>query len=185
MAPYSRTSGDAVGSIMPVIMTVHIVQSSKRCGTSQFAVIIQALAPVMGPYMSRAITTIHSQQTRGSRTRRTTAAARSYCNADSTMVGERSAGVADPGIEGSTTDSRLWRPSRPVRPATRYALRASPGKRRVLSVVFAADVFPCQTERMDAAVGCTRQRKAICGRMAGVIQVQGLGGIRVDPLCAF
>ena len=100
MAPYSSTRGEADGSIMPVIMTVHIAQSSKRCGTSQFAVIIQALAPVIGPYMSRAITTIHIQQTRGSRTSRTTAGVRSYRNADSTMVGGRSAGVAGPGIEG-------------------------------------------------------------------------------------
>ena len=66
---------------MPVIMTVHIAQSSKRCGRSQFAVIIQALAPVIGPYMSRAITTIQIQETRGSSTRRTTAGARSDCNA--------------------------------------------------------------------------------------------------------
>ncbi len=81
MAPYRSTSGEADGSIMPAIMTVHIAQSSNRCGTSQSAVIIHALAPVMGPYMSRAITTIHTQQNTGSRTRRITLGARSYRNA--------------------------------------------------------------------------------------------------------
>ena len=100
MAPYSSSSGEADGSIMPAIMTAHIAQSSSRCGTSQFAVIIQALAPVIGPYMSRAITTIHIQETTGSRTSSTTAGARSYRNADSTMVGGRSAGVAGPSIDG-------------------------------------------------------------------------------------
>ena len=53
-------------------MTAHIAQSSARCGTSQTAVIIQALAPVIGPYMSRAITTIHIQETSGSRISSTT-----------------------------------------------------------------------------------------------------------------
>ena len=60
---------DADGIIMPAIITAHIAHSSDRCGTSQTRVIIQALAPVIGPYMSRAITTIHIQQTTGSRTR--------------------------------------------------------------------------------------------------------------------
>ena len=50
--------GPADGSIIPVIMTAHIAHSSARCGASHRGVIIQALAPVMGPYMSRAITTI-------------------------------------------------------------------------------------------------------------------------------
>ncbi len=100
MAPYTRTKGDADGSIMPVIMTAHMAQSSNRCGRSQFAVIIQALAPVIGPYMSRAITAIHSQQTTGSRIRSTTTGARSCRNACSTMVGGRSAGEAEPGIDG-------------------------------------------------------------------------------------
>ena len=58
--------GEADGSIMAAIMTAHIAHSSSRCGTSHIAVIIQALAPVIGPYMSRAITTIHIQETSGS-----------------------------------------------------------------------------------------------------------------------
>src|SRR4029079_13017029 len=101
MAPYRRTNGEADGSIMPAIMTVHIAQSRIRCGRSQFAVIIQALAPFMGPYMSRAITTIHIQQSAGSRIKSTTAAARSYRNACSTMVGGRSTGEAGPGMDGN------------------------------------------------------------------------------------
>src|SRR4029450_453969 len=48
---------------MPIIMTAHMAQSSARCLPSQTAVIIHALAPVIGPYMSRAITTIHIQKT--------------------------------------------------------------------------------------------------------------------------
>ena len=106
MALYSRTNGEADGSIMPVIITIHIAQSSIRCGTSQFAVIIQALAPIIEPYMSRAITTIHIQQPKGSRIKSTAAAVRSYRNACSTIVGGRSRGEAGPSIDGGTTDSR-------------------------------------------------------------------------------
>src|SRR3954463_6240413 len=68
--PASRIIGVADGSIMPVIITAHIAQSSSRCGASQAGVIIQALAPVIGPYMSRASTTIQLQQTSGTRTRK-------------------------------------------------------------------------------------------------------------------
>ena len=57
------------GSIMPVIITAHIAHSSARCGASHCGVIIHALAPVIGPYMSRAITTIHDQHTSGHRRR--------------------------------------------------------------------------------------------------------------------
>jgi hypothetical protein len=85
---------------MPVIMTVHIAQSSDRCATSQLPVIIQALAPVIGPYMSRAITAIHVQQSTGSRTRSTTAGARVCRNACSTMVGGRPGADAAFSIDG-------------------------------------------------------------------------------------
>ena len=47
---------------MPAIITIHMAQRSSRCGASHVAVIIQPDDPVMGPYMSRAIGTIHSQQ---------------------------------------------------------------------------------------------------------------------------
>jgi hypothetical protein len=50
---------------MSVIMTAHIAQSSNRGGISDLGVIIHALAPVIGPYMSRAMTMIHVQQTSG------------------------------------------------------------------------------------------------------------------------
>ena len=85
--------GEADGSIMAAIMTAHIAHSSSRCGTSHIAVIIQALAPVIGPYMSRAITTIHIQETSGSSTSSTSSGARSYRNADSSLVSGRSSGV--------------------------------------------------------------------------------------------
>jgi hypothetical protein len=66
--------GEADGSIMAVIITAHIAQRSQTWRRSQSVVIIHALAPVIGPYMSRAITTIHAQQTAGSRIRSTAVA---------------------------------------------------------------------------------------------------------------
>ena len=93
--------GEADGSIMPAIMTAHIAHSSSRCGTSHVAVIIQALAPVIGPYMSRAITTIHIQETSGSSTSSTSSGARSYRNADSSIVSGRSSGAVVSAIDRS------------------------------------------------------------------------------------
>src|SRR5687767_12530351 len=94
MTPYRSSVGDADGSIMPVIITAHIAHSSSKCATSHRVVIIHALAPVMGPYMSRAITTIHTHETSGSRTSSTTAGVRLYRNTDSRIVGARSSGAA-------------------------------------------------------------------------------------------
>ena len=62
---------------MAVIITDHIPHSSSRCGASQCVVIIQALAPVIGPYMSRAITTIHIQENTSVRMRMAKGVARS------------------------------------------------------------------------------------------------------------
>src|SRR5687767_15520161 len=77
-------------------MTAHMAQSSARCPGSHTAVIIQALAPVIGPYMSRAMTTIHIQQSTGSTINSATTGARSYRNADSRIVRVGSFGpVAD------------------------------------------------------------------------------------------
>src|SRR5262245_45791559 len=67
-SPPSTIIGAADGSIMPVIITAHIAHSRNRCGASQTGVIIQALAPVIGPYMSLARTTIQAQETTGTRT---------------------------------------------------------------------------------------------------------------------
>jgi hypothetical protein len=85
--------GPADGSIIPVIMTAHIAHSSARCGASHRGVIIQALAPVMGPYKSRAITTIHDQQTSGSRTSRRMTGVRSCRRAAWSHGARRSDGV--------------------------------------------------------------------------------------------
>src|SRR5437016_1557326 len=63
--PASSIIGVADGSIIAVIMTAHIAQSSNRCGASHCGVIVHALAPDIGPYMSRAITTIQAQHTSG------------------------------------------------------------------------------------------------------------------------
>src|SRR5687768_17510602 len=101
MTPYRSSMGAADGSIIAVIMTAHIAQRSSKCGASHSAVIIHALAPVIGPYISRAITTIHIQETSGVRTSNTTAGVRSYRNADSKIVAVRSSG-AGCAIEGIT-----------------------------------------------------------------------------------
>ena len=84
--------GEADGSIMPVIMTAHIPHSNSTCGASHRTVIIQALEPVIAPYMSLAITTIQAHETSGSRISRTIAGVRSNRNADSRIVGVRSLG---------------------------------------------------------------------------------------------
>src|SRR4030095_13374339 len=104
MTPYRSSIGDADGSIMPVIITAHIAQSRSKCDTSHRGVIIHALAPGIGPYMSRAITTIHTHDTSGSRSRSTTTGVRSYRNADSRIVGGRS-----PGVAGSAIDQSIYR----------------------------------------------------------------------------
>src|SRR5437764_1440212 len=87
MAPYSNTVGAADGSIMPVIITAHIAQSSSRCGRSHVGVIIQALAPVIGPYMSRAMMTIHAHAANGRRISSATTDSRSDSIAASRIVG--------------------------------------------------------------------------------------------------
>jgi hypothetical protein len=47
---------------MPVIMTAHIAHSRNRCAASHDVGIIHRLAPVIGPYMSRAMIIIQLQQ---------------------------------------------------------------------------------------------------------------------------
>ena len=93
--------GEADGSIMAIIMTAHIAQSSSRYGAFHRAVIIHALAPVIGPYMSRAIATIHIHETTGSSTSSTTVGVRSFRNADSKIVGGRSSGTPGSAIDES------------------------------------------------------------------------------------
>ena len=63
--------GEADGNIMPAIITAHINQSSRTCRASHRRVIIHALAPFIGPYMSRAIATIHIQHATGTRINKT------------------------------------------------------------------------------------------------------------------
>ena len=75
---------------MATIITAHIVHSRSRCVASQDGVIIQRLAPDIGPYMSRAIAMIHTQHTTGTATNSTAAAARSDRRAASRRVGGRS-----------------------------------------------------------------------------------------------
>ena len=93
-------------------MTAYIAQSNCRCGTSHTAVIIHALAPVMGPYMSRAITTIHIQEISGTRTSSITAGVRSYRNADSRIVGGCSSRAAGWTIDVSIPENMEFAKSR-------------------------------------------------------------------------
>lgn len=58
----SNTAGAADGSIIPIIITIHIAQSNRRCTESHLSVIIHADRPVMLPCMSSAIGTIQPQQ---------------------------------------------------------------------------------------------------------------------------
>ena len=81
------SNGAAVGSIMPAIIAAHIAQSSRRRGASHVTVIIHADAPVMGPYMSRAIAATQIQQSRGRTTRTVPSVARGRLRAVSTEEG--------------------------------------------------------------------------------------------------
>jgi hypothetical protein len=58
----AESSARADGSIIAVIMTAHIPHSRNRCARVHDVVIIHRLAPVIGPYMSRAMTAIQVQQ---------------------------------------------------------------------------------------------------------------------------
>ena len=150
--------GEADGSIIAVIITAHIAQSRSRCETSQRGVIIHALAPVIGPYMSRAITTIQSQEAAGSSTSSSRIGVRLYCSADSRRVDGRL----------TVTDSRL-------KPDTTEASGAAPGEGRVLSVVLAARIVPGEPSACTWLSRGVSEREAIRGRMSGVVDDQRLG----------
>ena len=100
--------GEADGSIMAIIMTAHIAQSSSKYDKSHRAVIIQTLAPVIGPYMSRAMTMIHIHEISGSRTSSTMTGVRSYDRADSSIVRGRSPGAAGSTIGDSMSECHLF-----------------------------------------------------------------------------
>src|ERR1017187_7686094 len=78
---------------MPAIMTAHMAKSSTRWVASQVSVIIQADAPVMGPYMSRAIGTIHAQLNTIATTSAAPTSSRSRRSSDSTEVREIASGL--------------------------------------------------------------------------------------------
>src|SRR5688572_7686656 len=71
---------------MPAIIAAHIAHNRSSRGASQVAVIIHADAPVMGPYMSRAIATTHAQHASGRPMRRRASVMRGRSRADSTTV---------------------------------------------------------------------------------------------------
>src|SRR5439155_24265690 len=143
---------------MPTIITAHIAHSRNTWRASQWTVIIHALAPVIGPYMSRAMTTTHAQQTSGNTIRRTMSDARSWPSRSSRRVGGRSptGGVCTP-----------------------------PVKRRVMPGVLPARLVPRQSERVDVALRRVRDRETARDRMACFVEVHRLGGVRIDPLLTF
>src|SRR5438105_10036061 len=157
-APYRSNSCDADGSIMPAIITAHIAHNSTTWRASQRSVIIHALAPIIGPYMSRAMTTIHDQQTSGIRIRRTRNVARWCPSSCSRRVGGCSWMI------GSGT---------------------SPGERREVSVVLPAVIVPSESERVQVALRRVRQRQASGDRMARVVEKHRLGRVRIDAALPF
>src|SRR5437868_10243846 len=64
-------------------------------------------------------------------------------------------------------------------------LSTLPGKRRVLSVVLSGDIVPREAQCMNMTLRGMRERDAISGRMTRVVEVQRLGGGRIDALGAF
>src|SRR5688572_27805024 len=80
------SNGVIVGSIMPAIIAAHIAHSSSSRGVSHVTVIIHADAPVIGPYMSRAIATTHAQQASGRTKTRTISGSDGRPSAASTAV---------------------------------------------------------------------------------------------------
>src|SRR3990172_354067 len=79
--------GVADGSIIPAIIAAHMAQSTIRRGASHTGVIIHAAAPVMAPYMSRAIAITHIQHANGTMTSTRTSVRRLFRKAVSTSVG--------------------------------------------------------------------------------------------------
>src|SRR6187397_2262637 len=138
---------------MPTIMTAHIAHSRNTWRASQWTVIIHALAPVIGPDMSCAMTTIHNQQTSGKRISRTTRDARSWPSNSSRRVGGRSltGGLCTPPVE-----------------------------RREVAVVLPAVIVPRQAKHRNVALRCTGERETARHRMARVVDEQRLGHRRID-----
>jgi hypothetical protein len=75
-----------VGSIMPAIIAAHIAHSRSSRGASHVTVIIHADAPVIGPYMSRAMATTQAQQASGNIATRTISVRAGRPSAASTTV---------------------------------------------------------------------------------------------------
>src|SRR5258706_13074033 len=60
------------------------------------------------------------------------------------------------------------------------SLRTLPGKRRILAVVLPADVIPLEAKRVDVTARGASKRKAIGGRMTGILQMKRLDPAGVD-----
>src|SRR5436309_12098924 len=69
--------------------------------------------------------------------------------------------------------------------ATGDGLRATPGKRRVLTIVLSACVIPTQPQGVHVALQCMREGKPVRRRMPRVVQVERLGEVGVDPAGSF
>src|SRR5271170_4507912 len=92
---------------MPAIMTDHIAKSRTRCVVSHLSVIIHAEAPLMEPYMSRAIGIIQPQHNAIATASAVPSNSRSRNRSDSTDVRETSSGFvsADDAV-GAPVDVR-------------------------------------------------------------------------------
>src|SRR5262250_1397673 len=139
---------------MPDIITAHISQSSSTWRTSHRRVIIHALAPVIGPYMSRHRTTSHAQQATGNRINRTMIGPRWCRSASSRAVG----GCSSTG-----------------------ELRTPPVEWCEMGVVLPARIVPGESERVDVALRGVRDSEPVRDRVAGVLEEHRLGRTRVDP----
>src|SRR5260221_14435067 len=65
------------------------------------------------------------------------------------------------------------------------SLSTLPDERRVLPVVHAGCVIPRKTECVYMALRSMGKGEAVSGGMAGVFEVQRLGAVGIDALCAF
>src|SRR4029450_6451240 len=145
---------------MPIIMTAHMAQSSARCLPSQIAVLIHALAPVIGPYIARAITAIHIQETSGTIISSTAAGVRSNRSADSRIVRGRSSRMLASTIGGSLRETGGQR--------KRTRIRASPHPERSEILTYSREdgtkALQSMSDAFLGAIGTSARLLGLFGR---------------------
>ena len=153
--------GVMVGSIMPAIIAAHIAHSSNTCGASHCEVIIHALAPVIDPYMSRAMTITQVQHASGSPMSSAAAAQRSARSADSSSVGGRSWGE-EPIMRGAIVAPRRWPDSCTLRLFSRTAM---PEFKAYAALSADQPLVPFQVERRDPRPDDVTIEIKFCGKI--------------------